>query len=61
MRPTPKGRMRVAGDEHMNEFSADDFYFQKVEALGMYLTRCVTLQEHIHSNIPQKTKGEHAK
>lgn len=36
MTPTPEGRMRVAGDEHMHEFSANDFYFQKVEVLGMY-------------------------
>lgn len=61
MTPTPEGRMRVAGGEHMHEFSVDDFYFQKVEVLGMYLTPRVTLQEYIQSNISQKTKGKHAK
>lgn len=56
-----KGRMRVAGDELMHVFSADDFYLQNVEVLGMYLTPCIELQEYIHSNSSQKTKGEHAR
>lgn len=40
MTPAPEGRMRFAGDELMHEFSADDFYLQKVEVLGRYLTPC---------------------
>lgn len=61
MPPTPEGRMSAAGDGLLHEFCVDDFYLQKVEALGMYLASCVTLQEYIHSNISQKTEGEHNK
>lgn len=38
MAPISEGRMRVAGDELKHVFSADEFYLQNVEVLGMYLT-----------------------